>query len=507
MRERKVSQMPLHINDEYDIGKAFSVIEEELISSMIRNMRRHRLEEIEEDKQWTMWQSEQLKALEGYKKTNRKKYGKQFRNINRQIETLIRIAREEGEMSQEIAILNAIKKGFPAKRISKGAAAEFFKLNERKLEALIKATKNDMEKAERAVLRMAEDQYRKTIFNAQVYANTGAGTYEKAVDMATKDFLSAGLNCIEYANGARHTIADYADMAIRTASKRAYLQGEGTKRNEWGIHTVIVNKRGNPCPKCLPFCGKVLIDDVWSGGSSRDGNFPLMSHAISRGLYHPRCKDTHTTYFLGISTADAAWTKEELEKIGIKTEEEARKQYARRQSERFERLAKHSLDEENQIRYERKAAKWTDVEKNHFSGIMKSEKTKEVTELKKIRSLGKINLEPLEKEFGKIQTSDIIVTEERLKHIRTRHPEDYELFENFGADSVSHPDIVVKDLKNIGTVFMIKKLPDTNLNVVVRVALETDDNGLKNSVMTFYRIRERNLRKLIEKNELLYKKE
>ena len=56
-----------------------------------------------------------------------------------------------------------------------------------------------------------------------------AGTYEKAVDMATKDMLSAGLNCVEYANGARHTLSDYADMAIRTACKRAYLTGEGEK--------------------------------------------------------------------------------------------------------------------------------------------------------------------------------------------------------------------------------------------------------------------------------------
>ena len=83
---------------------------------------------------------------------------------------------------------------------------------------------NDMQSAETAVLRMANDQYRKVIFNAQVYANSGAGTYEKAVDMATKDFLSAGLNCVQYANGARHTLADYADMAIRTASKRAYCR-------------------------------------------------------------------------------------------------------------------------------------------------------------------------------------------------------------------------------------------------------------------------------------------
>lgn len=55
-----------------------------------------------------------------------------------------------------------------------------------------------MRRAETAMLRMANDQYRKVIFNSQVYYNSGAGTYEKAVDMATKDFLSRGINCYWY---------------------------------------------------------------------------------------------------------------------------------------------------------------------------------------------------------------------------------------------------------------------------------------------------------------------
>lgn len=347
------------INDEYDIGKAFAAIEDELIASMIRNMRRHKVEEADEKKQWSMWQAEQLKALERYKKENQKKYGQQFKDINDKIEALIRISRDEGEMDQEIKILQAIKNGFPAKRVSKEAAAEFFKLNDRKLNSLIKATMEDMEKAEAAVLRMVNDQYRRIIYNAQVYANTGAGTYEKAVDMATKNFLSAGINCIQYSNGARHTLADYADMAIRTASKRAYLQGEGQKRQEWGIHTVIVNKRGNPCPKCLPFVGKVLIDDVWSGGSRKDGSYPLMSSAIEAGLYHPRCKDSHTTYFPGISTADDTWTKEELKQIGLEYQEEQREQYTSRQAEKYGRMAEYSLDPDNKKKYGAMSRKWS----------------------------------------------------------------------------------------------------------------------------------------------------
>ena len=131
-----------------------------------------------------------------------------------------------------------------------------------------------------------------------------------------------------------------------------------------------------------------------------------------------------------------------------------------------------------------------------------------------IRSLGKIKKEVIEKEFGKIQTDEIIVTNEREDNIKMRHPEDYELFQRFGEETVNDPDFIIRDGKNQGTVFMIKKLQGTNLNVVVRIALEIDEKGLKNSVMTFYRIRERNLRKMIEKNSslmgknsVLYKKE
>lgn len=364
------------INTEYDVGAAFEAIEEELISSMIRNMERHKVEEIEEDKQWSMWQAEQLKALEKYRKQNKKKFGKEFKEINKKIDRLILEANKDGQLDQEAEILKAIKKGFPVKKVSPGGTAEFFKVNDRKLNALLEATSSDMQKAENAVLRRANDQYRKAIFNAQMYANSGAGTYEKAVDMATKDFLSAGLNCIAYANGARHTLADYADMAIRTASKRAYLQGEGEKRQEWGLHLVIINKRGSPCPKCLPFVGKIMIDDVWSGGSRKDGKYPLLSSAIAAGLYHPRCRDSHTTYFPGITTVDPKYNRQELADIEDTAKQEARQQYVERQEKRFERLADYSLDPENQQRYQQKQKEWKQMvaEKETSGSIIEAQK-------------------------------------------------------------------------------------------------------------------------------------
>lgn len=275
------------LNTEYDIEKAFRAIEDELIASMIRNLDRHRAEEDELGFNWTQWQVEQLKALEKYKADNKKRFQSKFSDINGSIDAMIFTARQTGGTEQEQKILRAIKNGLKASKVSQGTEGAFFKLNTRKLDALIKATKADFTRAEHSMLRMSEDKYRQIIFNAQVYANTGAGTYEKAVDMATRDFLKAGINCIEFANGSRHTVKDYAKMAIQTANKRAYLTGEGEMRQSWGISTVIMNKRANACPKCLPFVGKVLIDDVWSGGDASDGNYPLMSSAIAAGLYHP----------------------------------------------------------------------------------------------------------------------------------------------------------------------------------------------------------------------------
>lgn len=342
---------------DYDLGEAFKAIEEELIASMIRNMDHHRAEETKEGIQWSQWQVEQLNALEEYRRENREKFNPRFRDINAQIPDLIDMARQQGGMDQEASILEAMKQGLRTRKTSDAVMGEFFTVNDRKLNALVNATQNDFSKAEHAVLRMANDKYRKAIFNAQVYANAGGTTYEKAVDMATRDMLRAGLNCVEYKNGARHTLSDYADMCLKTATKRAYLTGEGEKRKEWGISLVIVNKRNAACPKCMKFCGVVLIDDVWSGGEP-DGKHQLMSSAIEQGLYHPRCKDIHTTYFPGISTMPDKLSNEEKEEIVDDYNQEQKQNYYQRQAEQQEQMEKYSLDPENKRKHGERKKKY-----------------------------------------------------------------------------------------------------------------------------------------------------
>lgn len=346
---------------DYNIKEAFERIENELIDSMMRNFSRHRAEETKEGYNWTQWQAEQLKSLEEYRKHNAKKFGKRFKTINSKVEEMIRTAKADGNASQEAEILEAVKDGFKApKKPSARSTAEFFKVNDRKLDALIKSTTDDLKRAETAVLRMSNDKYRKAIFNAQVAMNTGAVTYEKAVDIACKDMLNAGLNCVEYKNGARHTLSDYADMAVKTANKRAYLRGEGEKRAEWGVSLVVVNSRQGGCPDCAKYIGKVFIDDVYSNGKKSDGNYPLLSTAIKNGLFHPRCKDSTSTYYPELDDLDAPLSEDEIKELDRQREIEEKQQYAQRQAERFDRRAEYSLDEDNKRIAQTQADEWHD---------------------------------------------------------------------------------------------------------------------------------------------------
>ncbi len=403
------------MNNEYDVSKAFQRMEEILIKSMKRNLTRHLNEERDLDMNWSAWQAEQLKSLKQFKKNHKQLFKNDFFTINNEVEALIKKGYDDGRLKQEKVILEAIRNGtfsssnkeinkmwhiykstknqrIKKKQLTKiyeqvnEAESTFFKFNDRKLKALINETKENFEKAEMSILRFSNDQYRKIIYDAGMYANTGSGTVGQAVDMATKDFLSKGINSIEYANGAMVNIASYAEMAIRTANKRAYLQGEGTKRQEWGVCTVLVPNRGGGCPYCIKFQGKVFVDDVWSGGTeeeSEESGFPLLSSAMKKKLFHPNCKDTTVTYFPGISTKPISPTREELEKKVENYRKEQKLKYIERNIDKYKRLEQGSLDKENVQKYHDKRLQWQEYKKRFkednqiiFSDIIQFEKEK-----------------------------------------------------------------------------------------------------------------------------------
>ncbi len=106
--------------------------------------------------------------------------------------------------------------------------------------------------------------------------------------------------------------------------------------------------------------------------------------------------------------------------------------------------------------------------------------------------------------FGALNTDEVILTTERAAHVQAHHPEDYIILESKLKTCIEAPDLIITDQRNPGTVYFIKRIDETNLNTVVRLALSSDNNHRKNSIMTFYRLRDKNLQKVIVKNITLY---
>ena len=191
--------------NEYDISRAFKRIENDLMDSMMRNMKKHQAEETELGIEWEQWQALQLKELERYRKENADRFTQDFAQINRKVEAMFKATCNNAQSKQESYILEQIKKGdFTPTQVKD---TQFFNLNDKKLDILIERTKADFTRAEYAMLRKADDVYRQTIFDAQVYASV-TNDYAKAVDMATHDFLKKGIQCVTYSNGATVTV-DY----------------------------------------------------------------------------------------------------------------------------------------------------------------------------------------------------------------------------------------------------------------------------------------------------------
>lgn len=311
-------------NKHYDIRKIFEQMELDLISSMHRAFYFHKREEAKEGFSWEQWQKSKLRSIEEYRKRNKKivdsyskpiqetinrelegGFKKSIKNISNRVKKFFGISTPE-DISEEQKSKEYIK-AITGQKIEVPTDEAFFGMNEKKLDALQKVVEKDLKKAQYSVLRKMDDVYRQTIYKSQVYMQAGTITLNKAIDMATKDFLAQGINSIKYADGKNVNIASYAEMCLRTANHRAKLLGEGSKRDEWGVHLVVVSAHANTCPMCEKWQGKVLIDDVFSHPSKEyietyRKKYKLLSEAIKAGLMHPNCRHNLVTYFEGITT-------------------------------------------------------------------------------------------------------------------------------------------------------------------------------------------------------------
>jgi len=124
-----------------------------------------------------------------------------------------------------------------------------------------------------------------------------------------------------------------------------------------------------------------------------------------------------------------------------------------------------------------------------------------------LQYIGKIDKQKIGYYANKISNDEIVLTEERKLHIYEEHKKDYQLIMKNIKNGVLNPNEVLKDNKNKDTLFFISKIDKNNLNVVIKLNTTNNEEHPNNSIMTAWLIRDSNLKKLREKNEIIYKSE
>ena len=289
--------------NEYEIALMFEEVEEEILKNLKRVLKKSinnlNVNEMTE-RDWNRFQVEALKGLEEFKRNNKDIFKGNSKKIQQEVKQMLQESYSKGLIDTEKEIMEMIEKGVIDPKVKTKRH-----INDRKMNALIKEMQGTTLRAsEYAILRAPLDKYGQIIGSAQIYMNSGAGTLWQCVDMATNKYLANGISTIQYKNGANVNIASYSEMALRTANTRATLQGESDMREQWGEHLVMVSSYGACSETCLPWQGRVYIDDVYGNPTKKEianSEYPCLSEAIAGGLYHPNCRHTHTTYYEGYS--------------------------------------------------------------------------------------------------------------------------------------------------------------------------------------------------------------
>ena len=355
-----------------DIARIFEEIELRLIASLKRNLSRHKAEEEKEGFEWSAWQAEKLNNIDNFRKDNVQIADEYVDVIDDGTRQLMTDQFHEGAHTAEQSVIDVSESGVnvpdvPAQPQPPEAPTaipddHFFGVNKPKMDKLMEDVTTLEKTALTAAVRNMDDVYRTTLNKVQLMMGTGSITLNEAIDLATRDFLDKGINCIVYADGRRVNIADYVRMALRTTSTRATLQGAAKRFAELGYDTVLISQYGGCSETCEPYQGKVYIDDVftiWNGERSGDFGksnycdkwFMLLSVAIRGGLFHPNCRHTMGQYIEGLTKIPKPIP---AEKIREQRELEEKQRAMERKIRALKRKVEGTQDEKKVKEYKRK---------------------------------------------------------------------------------------------------------------------------------------------------------
>lgn len=181
---------------------------------------------------------------------------------------------------------------------------------------------NDTRPVYERVTRAVVDAYRAIVTRVSAGPLLGTQTRRQASQQALQRFAGRGITGFRDKAGRRWDIASYAEMAVRSVTARAAIEGHVDALTDLGLHLVMVSDHALECPLCRPWEGEVLAlngppgprtvsaehatEDVGRFLRRRARMVPVhvvgtLTEARAAGLYHPNCRHTLSAYLPGVT--------------------------------------------------------------------------------------------------------------------------------------------------------------------------------------------------------------
>ncbi len=209
-------------------------------------------------------------------------------------------------------------------------------------------------------LRAVEDIYRKVIAETASRTLIGAETRREASQRALDKFTANGITGFTDSRGHTWGMPQYAEMAIRTATARAAVDGHLSTLRDAGMDLVVVSRLPYTCIRCGPWEGKIL--SISGSAGTRVAESPAtgvqvlvdvagtVTQARVEGLMHPNCGHNLSAYLPGVSRlapvvqSDATYGDSQKQR------------YLERRVRDLKRRAAVALDEDARRKHEEQAA-------------------------------------------------------------------------------------------------------------------------------------------------------
>ncbi|NUK22061.1 phage minor capsid protein [Streptomyces lunaelactis] len=171
------------------------------------------------------------------------------------------------------------------------------------------------------ITRVVVDAYRSIISRVSASTLLGGLTRRQASQRALDQFAARGITGFVDKAGRAWDMASYAEMAVRSITGRAAIEGHLDVLTDMGVQLVIVSDAPLNCPLCEPWEGETLVINGQSGPHTIRTDHTIqptrlraptrtvavhvagsLVEARAAGLFHCNCRHSLSAYLPGVTT-------------------------------------------------------------------------------------------------------------------------------------------------------------------------------------------------------------